>query len=352
MKGIILVSPKLGIGGIQRSVTNLANWLTAKGYCVYLISCKKEPLFYPLDGRVKVIVPNFDYNIKLGKLFYYLKLILYLRKQIKGIEAKDVFSFGEAFNPFVVISSINLKKKIFIADRTSPDYKHSKIISFLRKVCYPMSDALILQSSKSYDFNKNLFHGIKLVVIPNFVKKIDSTYSIDSKSILYVGRFAWEKAPNRLIESFAKLPKGHNFHLDMCGDGPMLDSMKELAAQLKVADSVHFHGKIEDVHEFYRKASIYVLPSILEGFPNAFLEALSAGLPSICYDSIPYQDIGMPSKNFIVIGRCFDFLEDALSFLIKDHEARIKFSTNSKIVMKNFQDDVIGNKYLKLINEN
>ena len=73
MKEVILVAPKLGIGGIQRALTNLANWFASKDYQVTFISCKKEPLFYNLDERVTLITPEKEHPGKGGNLvFHYL----------------------------------------------------------------------------------------------------------------------------------------------------------------------------------------------------------------------------------------------------------------------------------------
>jgi GalNAc-alpha-(1->4)-GalNAc-alpha-(1->3)-diNAcBac-PP-undecaprenol alpha-1,4-N-acetyl-D-galactosaminyltransferase len=315
-KKIIIVTPKLGIGGIQRATNNLSNWLVTKGFNVSLISCKKEEVFYNLNENVNLITPKFKYSLGKGKLYYYFNVIQYLRSELKNIDSKVVFSFGEAFNPLVLIASLGLDKNVFIADRTSPDYKHSFLVSKLRCFTYPFAESLILQSEKSLNYNKSLFGKLPKVVIPNFIHPLDSHFGEREKSILYVGRFAWEKAPDRLIKAFARIENKKGYLLKMCGDGPMLEEMKYLAVSLGIASDVIFHHRVSNVEEYYKKAGIFVLPSVLEGFPNAFCEALSAGLPSVCYDSIPHEDIGTNNVDFLVVGKDFSTLEDALTHLI------------------------------------
>lgn len=346
---IVIVTPKLGIGGIQRTTTNLSNWLTGKGYGVILISCKKEDIFYDLNQNVHVITPNFNYSLDKGKLLYYFNVIKYLRYELKKIDSKHVFSFGEAFNPLVLIASRALGKKVYIADRTSPDYKHSAIISKLRRFTYPLAHALILQSQKSFNYNKSLFGKLKKVVIPNFIHPIDSHLGERKKSILYIGRFAWEKAPDRLIKAFAKIENKKGYILEMCGDGPMLEDMKDLTVSLGIKSEVIFHGQVTNVEDYYKKAGIYVLPSVLEGFPNALCEALSTGLPSVCYDSIPYEDIGTNNVDFLVVGKDFPTLEDALTHLISNEDERIRLSQNAIDIKQRLSDENVGNKFLKLI---
>jgi GalNAc-alpha-(1->4)-GalNAc-alpha-(1->3)-diNAcBac-PP-undecaprenol alpha-1,4-N-acetyl-D-galactosaminyltransferase len=348
---IILISPKLGIGGIQRATANLSNWLISKGFSVFLISCKKEEIFYEVNEKVKVITPDFNYSLDKGKLQYYLKVIWYLRSELKKIDSKYVFSFGEAFNPLVLIASRGLGKSVFISDRTSPDYKHSLIISKLRRLTYPFAKALILQSQKSLNYNLNFFGKLPKFVIPNFIHPFDEYHNERNKSILYVGRFAWEKAPDRLIRAFSNIEDKMGFVLEMCGDGPMLEEMKSLTFELGIADKVIFHGPVYNIVDYYKHAGIFVLPSVLEGFPNAFCEALSTGLPSICYDSIPHEDIGKSNVDFLVVGKEFSTLEEALKHLIYNENERLKFSRNAVGIKERLSDENVGTKYLNLISD-
>jgi glycosyltransferase involved in cell wall biosynthesis len=348
---IIITTPKLGIGGIQRATTNLSNWLISKGYEVVLVSCKKENVFYDLDKKVQVKTPDFKYNTKFGKFIYYLKVFKYLREELKNTNSKHIFSFGETFNPIVLLASFGLKKEVFISDRTSPDYNHTLLVNLLRKFTYPYAKALILQSKKSYDYNKNLFGRVEKTIIPNFIHSFDSKIVQRERTILYVGRFAWEKAPERLIRAFSNVRNKNGYKLEMCGDGPMLEDMKNLTENLGIAKDVIFHGKVSNVSFFYDKASIYVLPSVLEGYPNALCEALFSGIASICYDSIPHEDIGVNNVDFLVIGKDFNTLEDALNHLIHNEGERNRLAENATSIKHRLADDSIGKMYVNLISE-
>ena len=62
-----------------------------------------------------------------------------------------------------------------------------------------------------------------------------------------------------------------------------IDRMKNLAGKLGVMDCVEFVGWIppEKIKTYYRKASVFVMPSLMEGFGLVFLEAMAQGLPVI-----------------------------------------------------------------------
>ncbi len=62
-----------------------------------------------------------------------------------------------------------------------------------------------------------------------------------------------------------------------------LGRMKKLAKNLGIADQVEFLGWIppDKIHTYYRRASVFVMPSLMEGFGLVFLEAMTQGLPVI-----------------------------------------------------------------------
>lgn len=71
--------------------------------------------------------------------------------------------------------------------------------------------------------------------------------------------------------------------LDVVGDGTALAGLKALAAELKVASQVTFHGRLdrEGVMRVLSQSHVFCFPTDSEGFPKAVHEALSWGLPVI-----------------------------------------------------------------------
>ena len=56
---ILIISPSLKMGGIERALTNLANFFVDQDLNVAFVSCLQGNPFYSLDSRIKVIEPNF-----------------------------------------------------------------------------------------------------------------------------------------------------------------------------------------------------------------------------------------------------------------------------------------------------
>ena len=59
---------------------------------------------------------------------------------------------------------------------------------------------------------------------------------------------------------------------------------RKLAADLGVADAVHFAGLQKNPYPYLKRGSLYLLTSYWEGFPNALVEAMALGLPAVATD--------------------------------------------------------------------
>jgi glycosyltransferase involved in cell wall biosynthesis len=168
-----------------------------------------------------------------------------------------------------------------------------------------------------------------------------------------VGRFSWEKNPKVLIEAFSKIENKKNWKLVMAGTGPQLEEMKIKAINLGLKDKIDFPGKVSDIDFWYNKSSIFVLPSILEGFPNALCEAMAASLPVICFDSIPYESIITPNIDGLVIPITEkNSLEKALSELMTDKNKRTKIGNRAHQKSQDWKVEIIINKFNEFLKIN
>ncbi len=59
---------------------------------------------------------------------------------------------------------------------------------------------------------------------------------------------------------------------------------RKLAADLGVAEAVHFAGLQKNPYPYLKKGTLYLLTSYWEGFPNALVEAMAVGLPAVATD--------------------------------------------------------------------
>ena len=123
-------------------------------------------------------------------------------------------------------------------------------------------------------------------VIYNAVRPSERLERIDStkRVVLYVGRLAAMKGVDTFLRAAQRVV--HHFPdvlFVIAGEGPEYPRLVHLAATLKIGEQVMFLGKVtEDEREVLLSgSSVFVLPSIVEPFGIAALEAMAAGVPTI-----------------------------------------------------------------------
>src|SRR6266852_3668730 len=104
--------------------------------------------------------------------------------------------------------------------------------------------------------------------------------------ILYVGRLDISKGVEYLIEAFAKVKKNdENTFLVFIGRGPSsyLNSLRKRARATGVERDMVFAGAVDSelLRSAYAAASVFVLPSLMEGLGITLLEAMASSTPCV-----------------------------------------------------------------------
>ena len=107
--------------------------------------------------------------------------------------------------------------------------------------------------------------------------------------VIYVGRLSEHKNVDMLLEAIdsASSQLDTTVSCGIIGDGPEREQLEEYADKLDIDTHVDFLGFVEAdeaVIGNIKAASVFVLPSTREGFPNTILEANACGVPAIVID--------------------------------------------------------------------
>jgi len=103
----------------------------------------------------------------------------------------------------------------------------------------------------------------------------------DEKILVHLSNFRPVKRVTDIIEIFARVAPIVPSRLLLIGDGPDRSAAEFLALKLGVADRVDFLGKQENVNELLALADVMIMPSEMESFGLAALEAMACCVPTI-----------------------------------------------------------------------
>ena len=103
----------------------------------------------------------------------------------------------------------------------------------------------------------------------------------DEAILMHLSNFRPVKRVVDVVKVFARVARELPAQLILVGDGPERSAAEWLAHDLHINDRVHFMGKQERVDELLPLADLMVMPSELESFGLAALEAMACKVPSI-----------------------------------------------------------------------
>ncbi len=347
---IALVIPTFLSGGMERVMSELANhWGDEEVHVDLIFLVKHEPFYLINDKLNSVSMPSFGYKKNvISKLFYKVKLLFYLRRKYKNLNPDVVLSFGEGYNLFVILSTLGTRKKIYVANRSSPFKELPFILKIFEKILYPIADGVFVQTSlaKKVIYEKLKHKNIK--VIPNPIKIIPQISVQKKNIILNVGRLVPEKDQSNLINIFYEMDL-KDWELHIVGDGPLRNKLEKLIEEYGLHSRIKLLGSQKDLSPYLSQSKIFAFSSISEGYPNALCEAMAFPLPCISFDcdAGPRDIIKDQVNGFLVEKRNNEEYKAKLLELIRNEELRERFMKASINIRESHSIEKISNRILK-----
>jgi L-malate glycosyltransferase len=103
----------------------------------------------------------------------------------------------------------------------------------------------------------------------------------DERTLVHLSNFRPVKRVQDVVEIFDRVQKKIPSKLLMIGDGPDRSTAEWLAKKKKIQDKIIFLGKADSIHEKLPVADLMLMPSELESFGLAALEAMACKVPTI-----------------------------------------------------------------------
>jgi len=139
----------------------------------------------------------------------------------------------------------------------------------------------------------------------------------------------------------------------IAGEGELMESLRELAVQLGIQDDVFFIGRCDNVADLLFASDVGVLSSRAEGFANAILEYMAAGLPVVATDVGGAREAIAESETGFVVASGDDkkMAERIIELLNEPKRARAMGERGKLIAAEKFSCDRHLQNTLELYDE-
>ena len=139
----------------------------------------------------------------------------------------------------------------------------------------------------------------------------------------------------------------------VAGEGTIMSTLRQMASELGIGDDVHFIGRCDDVASLLFASHVGALSSRAEGFANAILEYMAAGLPVVATDVGGVREAIVEGETGYIVPSDDDeqMAERLIQVLKNDDRARAMGAQNKSIVGAKFSSDRHLQNTLELYDE-
>lgn len=300
MKIGIVCYPSVGGSGIL--ATELGHKLALRGHEVHFIT-------YDVPFRLRLDEENIYFHeveISHYDLFKYPDYALALAVKMADVTKQyqlDVlhvhYAFPHATSAFLAKELLECKKIKVITTLHGTDITlvgREPTYFQLIKFSIEKSDGITAVSKalkKQTCCHFGIKHGVE--VIYNFFdplkdllnkKPLRSNFVTDKQKLLvHSSNYRTVKRPEDVIKIFKIVNQALDCRLLLLGNGNGMADIRQLVAEEKLDDQVIFLGKSRDIDPYVASADLFLLPSALESFGLAALEAMAYGLPVVASDT-------------------------------------------------------------------
>ena len=127
-----------------------------------------------------------------------------------------------------------------------------------------------------------------------------------------------------------------------------------MVEKLGLGDRVVFTEKRVEGHDkatLYRHAEVFVLPSESENFGMVVIESLAQGVPVIASNKTPWEILEQKGAGFWPANDPASIAESLSRFFSLNNDERKKLSTNSTMLAREYNNEALIGKYLKMYEE-
>lgn len=359
-KQLMIISGGLGSGGLDRVVSNIANYYTANNWSVVILCMldKPEKIFVDLNEHISVEWAN-PKSMKLNPVSKYLRVlkwIRFIRKNLKSYLPDAVLCMTFKIGSLAMLAKPKkCSARFTVREISDPkSIARSKFMNWITFSICKKIDSFIFQTDWERKCCPKSIQ-CKGEVIPNPVNLnvFCDLSEKKEKRIVTMGRLLNKQKRHFVLFDAAKifLEKHPDYVFEVYGTGPDYEKDVKYLEQLNLTDHVLLKGAVKGVHQIIKNASCFVITSEYEGMSNALLEAFLMGIPCVTSDWPGASEIVSDGTSGLIFKRGNSKqLAEQIDYIISNQTAAKMYSLNAQSQYSKYEINNVMNSYSKVIN--
>ncbi len=349
--------PKMNVGGAEKHVILLASGLRQRGYDAQILSIFQEGT---LAGKIRKEEIPFS-CLQLPKGWggdAFFKIYQWLRQN--PVDILHTYLFG--FHLFAGLPARLLKVPVIVSSRREiAEWRKARHV-WIENLGNHFVDRVICcsQAAQKWTLDHEKIAREKVLTLYNGVDqkyfasadglKIRHEFGIPENAFVVgtVANFAEEKGYPYLLEAVSVIAQEHpEAWFLFVGSGPLEAEIKQKAARLPNSDRILFTGIRSDIPDLISAMNVFVLASVIEGFPNVLLEAMSMAKPVVatCVGGIP-ELIESEKDGILVFSKDSQGLANVILQCLRDPSTANRLGTKARHkIEQNFSLDQMIDQY-------
>ncbi len=351
---VLYLQNKFDLGGINRITSVKENYLVNKGIEIHNLNVLDEECVPPKGMYSdKIIFHSIRVNRlnslssipifgRILRFFYFrIKLLLFYRE----IKPDIIVCTMPRLEPMSVLW---LTSHIVRIQEFHGWYNNTKALSsseekeMRKRMKYYHMVAL---TKREADHIQRLLQQ-KCLHIPNATYLQPTSYSdCTIKRVLILARLTVGKGTVSILKHWIEVQRLHpDWELYIVGDGPEKEKLEQVKTEYGLQSVQICHYTLHPATEYLR-SSIFLLPSVSEGWPLVVVESMSYGVPVIAYDCPcgPSEIIQNGVDGFITKYQNPQEMIDKVNYLIEHPNVRTEMGKRARVNIQRFSmDDIMG----------
>lgn len=329
MRKVLIFGYTMEMGGAEKALSDTINYLHDKcSIDLYLLE-KKGSLLSSIPKDVNI------YQIKSNLISYLLFRYIPFFRKIK------INTIANSKNYYAVFGYMEGRCGTWVSDINKNIKKYAWIHNDVVKYNIGISDKeahnsynnvnkVICVSNQAKDIFCEKYHVAKekVEVIYNFIdedkilKQADE-FKVKNEEFTFVNvaKMRDQKRQDRLVNA-AKILKeeGYKFKIQLVGDGPNYDKIKNMVEQNKVTDVVELLGLQNNPYPYIKNADVFVLSSYMEGYGIVIKEALLLKKKIVTTNVTGPVEILENGKYGIIVDNSDEAIVDIMRKILKEKD--------------------------------